>query len=47
MVATAGKEAGGFVLLLGTISVLLKFSVTLVFVQPLFKAGAVVAAVLG
>ena len=47
MLLMVGSVAGGFGLLLGTISAVLKFTVTLPFVQPLFRTGLVVAAVLG
>src|SRR3954462_8714543 len=42
-----GKLDGGLWLLLGTVSMLLKLTVTLPLIQPLFNAGVVVTLVLG
>src|SRR5579864_4221121 len=43
----AGKVEGGLVLLLGTVSILLKLMLKLPLIQPLFKAGFVLTLVLG
>lgn len=44
---TVGRGEGGFVLLLGTTSELLKFTLTGPLIHPPFKGGVVVTLVLG